>query len=112
VQLNTIFPVSFLLVFFYLRFGVLKEVNTVFWDVTSCSLVDYHEDGGSRFSLNINTIYKTPSRPLLLVQNVNGIKHTCVEAEKYRFLKYALLTAPVVRRSIAAIVGNESPNGQ
>jgi hypothetical protein len=75
------FHVSYLLVFLCLRFEVFKEVNIVLWNVTSCSLVDYHEDGGSRFFLNAGAVYRTSSRALIMVPNVNDIEFTRVETK-------------------------------
>jgi hypothetical protein len=56
-------------------------VNIVLWNVIWCSPVDYHEDGGSRFFLNASAVYRTSSRVLIMVPNVNDIEFTFAEAK-------------------------------
>jgi hypothetical protein len=63
-----------------LKYEVLTAVNTkgwIFWDVTLCNLVYsaqqfYHEEGGSRFFLNIGTF--VPSY-IQEYNNLNNVKY-------------------------------------
>jgi hypothetical protein len=42
-------------------------VNIVLSNVTSCCLVDYYEDRGSRFFLDGGAVYKTASYALIII---------------------------------------------